>query len=44
MRVQDAVDDVLARTTLQDLLEAADNMNTMHVAQPTSTLLQVETT
>ena len=44
MRVQDAVDDVLACTTLQDLLEAADNMDTMHVAQPTSTLLQVETT
>ena len=44
MRVQDAVDDVLDRTTLQDLLEAADNMNTMHVAQPTSALLQVETT
>jgi Rrf2 family protein len=42
MRVQDAVDDVLARTTLLDLLDAAHNVNTTHVAEPTSALLQVE--
>ena len=44
MRVQDAVDDVLARTTLRDLLDAAHDVNRMHVAEPMSALLQVEDT
>ncbi|HJP31190.1 MAG TPA: Rrf2 family transcriptional regulator [Candidatus Latescibacteria bacterium] len=42
MQVQNAVDDVLSHTTLQDLLDAADNMAAMHVEQPPSCLLQVE--
>ncbi len=41
MQVQSAVDDVLARINLQQLLDAADNMNTMH-PESAPLLLQVE--
>ncbi|MDA0333733.1 MAG: Rrf2 family transcriptional regulator [bacterium] len=41
MQVQNAVDDVLARINLQQLLDAADNMNTMH-PESVPLLLQVE--
>lgn len=42
IRVQRAVDDVLSRTTLQDLLDAADAVDSGHTDQP-GPLLQVET-
>ena len=43
MQVQNAVDDVLSRTNLQQLLDAADNMDAMHASPAASPLLQVET-
>lgn len=45
VQVQDAVDDVLSRTSLQNLLDAGDNMHAAHTSGTTSaagTLLQVE--
>lgn len=45
MQVQNAVDDVLSRTTLQQLLDAADNVDAMHATpdgRGATDLLQVE--
>jgi Rrf2 family protein len=42
VQVQNAVDAVLSRTTIEQLLDAADNMDGMH-APPPPALLQVET-
>jgi len=41
MQVQNAVDDVLSRTNLKQLLDAADNMDAMH-PEAAPVLLQVE--